>query len=66
MANLKKQLASLVGQVEDMRKYLGALQGQETQTTQIEQVLEDVGDELDVLRVQLGQHEPPASQTASQ
>ncbi len=66
MANLKKQLASLVGQVEDMRKYLGALQGQETQTTQIEQVLEDVGDELDVLRVQLGQHETPASQTASQ
>ena len=65
VANLKKQVASLVGQVEDMRKDLEGLQGQEAQTIQIEQALEDLGNELDVLRVELGQHETPASQTAS-
>ena len=65
VTNLKKQLASLVGQVEDMRKDVDGLQGQEAQTIQIEQALEDLGDKLDVLRVQLGQHETPASQTAS-
>ena len=61
VANLKKQLASLVGQVEDLRKRLEGLQGQEPQTIQIEQALENLGDKLDVLPVQLGQHETPAS-----
>ena len=63
VANLKKQLASLVEQVEDLREYLEGLQGQEPQTIQIEQALEDLGDKLDVLRVQLGQHETPTSHT---
>ena len=61
VANLKKQLASLVGQVEDLRKRLEGLQGQEPQTIQIERALENLGDKLDVLPVQLGQHETPAS-----
>ena len=36
MANLKKRLASPVGQVEDMRKDLEGLQGKEAQTIEIE------------------------------
>ena len=64
VANLKKQLASLVGQVEDMRRDVDGLQGQEAQTIQIEQALEALEDELDVLRAQLGQHETPAPQAA--
>ena len=46
-----------------MRKDFEGLQGQEAQTIQIEQALEDLGDKLDVLRVQLGQHETPTSHT---
>ena len=64
VANLQKQLASLVGQVEDMRRDVDGLQGQEAQTIQIEQALESLEAELDVLRSQLGQHETPAPQAA--
>ena len=64
VANLQKQLASLVRQVEDMRRDVDGLQGQEAQTIQIEQALEALEAELDVLRSQLGQHETPASQAA--
>ncbi len=64
VANLQKQLASLVGQVEDMRRDVDGLQGQEAQTIQIEQALEALEGELDILRSQLGQHETPASQAA--
>ncbi len=64
VANLQKQLASLVRQVEDMRRDVDGLQGQEAQTIQIEQALEALEGELDILRSQLGQHETPASQAA--
>jgi DNA segregation ATPase FtsK/SpoIIIE-like protein len=65
VANLKKQLACLVDQVEGMREDLEGPQGQEAQTIQIEEALEAHEDEIDVLRVQLAQYETPALQTAT-